>query len=113
MFWNNIQCVAAGVNTLMSISDGLKPYISGRKMEKTRSMRDEMDGNVFIFRQSRHFSSVKIMIKVLFLTFTLAWLANNYIFCQGSEINWKIENTITNLLMLLLFVAQDRILLIR
>ena len=27
-----------------------------RKMEKTRSVREEMDGRAFIFRERRHFS---------------------------------------------------------
>ena len=41
--------VGAGINTLMSISDGLGPSIFCRKMEKARPMREEMDGNVVLF----------------------------------------------------------------
>ena len=33
----------------MSFSAGMYPYIFRRKMEKTRSMKEEMDGKVFIF----------------------------------------------------------------
>ena len=60
-----IYCVGAGITTLTSISDGLDPYFFRRKMEKALSMKEEMDGEVFIFRQSgevlfsrqsRHFS---------------------------------------------------------
>ena len=47
-------CVGAGTTTLMSISDGLDRTLFCRKMERTRSVREEMDGRVFISRQSRH-----------------------------------------------------------
>ena len=51
----------------MSISDWSDPYIFRRKMEKTRSLEEEMDGKMFISRQSRHISFVFI-IEVLFST---------------------------------------------
>ena len=60
-----IYCVGPGITTLISISDGLHPYFFRRKMEKTRSMKEEMDEEVFISRQSRHFSFIDNMIKVL------------------------------------------------
>ena len=47
-------CVGAGITTLMSFSDGSDRTLFCRKMEKTRSVREEMDGRVFISRQSRH-----------------------------------------------------------
>ena len=62
----NIFCVGAGKSTLKSFSDGLGSYFFRRKMEKTQSMREEMDGQVFISRQNRHFSITDNMIKVLF-----------------------------------------------
>ena len=40
------QYVGAGMDILMSISDGLGPSIFLSKMEKARPMREEMDGNV-------------------------------------------------------------------
>ena len=43
------QYVGAGINTLMSISDGLSQSIFCRNMEKARPMREEMDGNVVYF----------------------------------------------------------------
>ena len=61
-----IYCVGAGIITLISISDWSDPYIFRRKMEKTRSVKEEMEGNVFISRQSRHILFEIIMIKVLF-----------------------------------------------
>ena len=43
------QNVGAGINTLMSISDGLGPSIFCRMMEKARRMREDMDGKVVYF----------------------------------------------------------------
>ena len=42
-------------------------------MEMTRSMKEEMDKEVFISRQSRHFSFIDISIEVLFRISTLNW----------------------------------------
>ena len=50
-------CVGGGMSTL-SISDWSDPYIFPRKMEKTRSVKEEMDEKMFISRQSRHISFV-------------------------------------------------------
>ena len=46
----NIYCVGAGKTTLMSTSDGLDPYFFRQKLEKTRSVKEEMDGEVFSSR---------------------------------------------------------------
>ena len=89
-----IFCVGEGITTLMSISNGLDPYIFRRKMEKTRSTKEEMDGDVFISRQSRHFSFIDKMIKVLFPICTLNWRVSNYVSHQGKDMNNKIESTI-------------------
>ena len=43
------QYVGAGINTLMSISDGIGPSIFCRKMETARPMREELDGKVVYF----------------------------------------------------------------
>ena len=64
-------CVGAGISTLIFISDWSDPYIFRRKMEKTRSVKEEMEGKLFISRQSRHISFDFIMIKVLFPTLYL------------------------------------------
>ena len=66
-----IYCVGAEISTLIYISDWSDPYIFRRKMEKTRSVKKEMEGKLFISRQSRHISFVIIMIKVLFPTLYL------------------------------------------
>ena len=78
----------------MSISDGLDPYFFRRKMEKTRSMKEEMDGEVFISGQSRHFSSPDNRIKVLLPICTLIWSVNKYVSRQGKGINRRNESTI-------------------
>ena len=75
--------VSAGINALMPLSDGLGPYFSCRKTEKTRPMSEEMDGEVFISRQSRHFSLIHNMVKLLFSVCTLNWRVNKYVSYQG------------------------------
>ena len=89
-----IYCVGAGITTLLSIFDGLNPHFFCRKIEKTRSMKEEMDGEVFISRQSWHFSFIDNMIKVLFPIFTLIWRVNNYVSRQGKGINRRNKSTI-------------------
>ena len=73
-----IYCIGAGKTTLMSISEGLDPYFFRRKMEKTRSMKEEMDGEVFISHQSWHLSFLVNTIKILLPICTLNWRVNNY-----------------------------------
>ena len=58
-------------------------------MVKTRSVKEEMEGKLFVSRQSRHISFVIIMIKVLFPTLT--W--QNYVSRQGKGINRRNEST--------------------
>ena len=48
--------VGAGISTSLSVSDGLGPSIFRRKTERTRPMREEMDGRVYISHQSRRFN---------------------------------------------------------
>ena len=74
------KSVGAGINTLMSISDGLGPSIFCREMEKARPMREEMEGRVVYFPPESallplmlYFSTVPFPIS------TLTWRANNYV----------------------------------
>ena len=46
-------------------------------------MKEEMDREVFVSRQSRHSPFIDHMIKVLFLICTLIWRVNNYVSRQG------------------------------
>ena len=63
-------------------------------MEKTQSMKGEMDAKAFISRQSWHFSSVKIMIEVVFPTCTLNWSVNKSVSRQGKSVTRRNEITI-------------------
>ena len=58
-------------------------------MERTQSMKEEMGGEVFISRQSRYFSFIDNMIKVLFPICTLNWIVNKYVSRQGKVINGR------------------------
>ena len=72
--------VGAGINTLMSISDGLGSSIFCRKMEKTRPMREEMDGKVVYFPpESALLPLMLYFLTVLFPICTLTWRVNNYV----------------------------------
>ena len=63
------QNVAAGINTLMSISDGLGASIFGRKIERARPMREEMDGNVVYFPPESPFFTLMLYFKKYFSLF--------------------------------------------
>ena len=89
-----IYCVGARITTLMYISDGLDPYFFFRNIENMRSMKEKMDGEVFISRQSWHFPFVDKMIRVLFPICTLLSSVNNYVSRQGKGINRTSESTI-------------------
>ena len=67
----------------MSVFDGMEPYFFRPNMENTRSMKEEMDGEVFISRQSWHYPFVDNMIKVIFPICTFIWRVNNYVTSQG------------------------------
>ena len=74
------KSVGAGVNTLMSISDGLGSSIFCRKMEKARPMREEMDGKVVYWPpESAPLPLMLYLSTVLFPICTLTWRANNYV----------------------------------
>ena len=81
----------------MSISDGLGPYILHPEKEKTLHMREDMDGKVFLSRQSRLFSFLVNMIKVLLPICTLTSPAKNYVSSQGKGINRRNEGNIINI----------------
>ena len=81
--YTKIRCVRAGRSTLITISDALVRYIFCRKMKKTRPMGAEMDGNMFISRQSRYFFVIVNIIEVFFRMCTSTWRVNNYVSHQG------------------------------
>ena len=57
-------------------------------------MKEEIDGKVFSSRQSRNFSFVNKMIKVLFPIYTLSWHVNNYVSRKGKGIIRRNESTL-------------------
>ena len=74
------KSVSAGINTLMSISDGLGPSIFCRKMEKARPMMEGMDGKVVYFPPESVLLPLMLYLStVLFPICTLTWPANNYV----------------------------------
>ena len=74
------KSVGAGINTLMSISDGLGPSIFCRKMEKVRFLREEMDGKVVYFQPESELLPLMLYFStVLFPICTLTWRVNNYV----------------------------------
>ena len=81
----------------MSISDELDPNVFCRKMEKTRSVMEEMEGGVFISHRSRHLYFLEKMIEVLFPICQLIWRVNNYVSRHGKGINKRNQSTIINI----------------
>ena len=74
------KSVGAGIDTLMSISDGLPPSIFCRRMEKARAMREEMDGKVVYFPPESALQPLMLYFStVLFPICTLTWRVNNYV----------------------------------
>ena len=57
----NKQLVGAGINTLMSISDGLGPSIFCRKTGKARPMMKEMDGKIVYFPPKSAFFNFDVL----------------------------------------------------
>ena len=86
------KSVGAGMNTLMSISDGLGPSIFCRKMEKARPMREEMDGKVVYFPpESALFDAILFDSTFPYLCFDLA--CKQLCFPPGKNINRRNEST--------------------
>ena len=89
-----IYGAGAGKTTSKFVSDELDPYVFRRKMEKTRSMKEEMDGEVFIRHQSWHFSLYIIWLKYFTPFCTLNWRVNNFVSRQGGGIARRNESII-------------------
>ena len=88
------QHVGAGINALMSISDGLGSSIFCRKMEKARPMMEEMDGKVVFFPARVGFSNVDVTL--LDSTFPYLYLdlaCKQLCFPPGKGINRRNEST--------------------
>ena len=77
----------------MSISEELGLYSLSWKMEKTRPLRAEMDGEVLIFRRSQHFLFIVKIQKVFFTICTLTLCVNNYVYPQRTGVKSRNEST--------------------
>ena len=66
-------------------------------MEKTRSVKEKLDGEVFISHQSRDFPFIDNLTKVLFPFCALIWRVNSYGSRQGKGINRRNDSTIINI----------------
>ena len=73
-------------------------------MEKTRPMREKMDGSVFS-RQSRHVSFIVNMIKLLFPIFILTFRVNKYVCRQKKGRNRRNESTFVSIIVILLVLT--------
>ena len=77
-------------NALMSIFDGTGPSIFCRKIEMTRPLREEKDGNgVFLARVG--ISTLIFLLQILLPICTLTWRVNN-VSRQGKSINRRNES---------------------
>ena len=94
LFMLNIYGVGAGISTLMSISDGFEPYFCCQNIEKTRSKKEEMDGEVFISRQIRHFSFYGQYDWSTFPYLYLDLLCKQLCFAPRKNMNRRNESTI-------------------
>ena len=92
-FLNCKQYVGAGINTRMSISDGLVLSIFCRKMEKARSMRKEMDGKAVYFPPCRHFDFDAVFYKSTSLYLYIDLACKQLCFPPGKGIDRKNEST--------------------
>ena len=95
------QHVGAGINALMSISNGLVPSIFCRKMEKARPMMEGMVGKVVFFPARVGISNFDVIL--LDSTFPYLYLdltCKKQCFPPRKRINRRNENTRHNFLFL-------------
>ena len=88
----------AGMNTLMSIYDGLGPSIFCRKVEKARPMREKMDGRVVFFPArvgTPTYDAILFDSTFPYLYFDLAF--KQLCFPPGKSINTRNESTTSEL----------------
>ena len=92
------KSVGAGINTLMSISDGLGPSIFCRKMENARPMKDGMGGRVVYFPPESALSPLMLYFSTVILSYLYFDLACKQLrFPPGKGINRRNESTTSEL----------------
>ena len=67
----------------MSVSDGSDPHFFRPKMEKTRTVKEEMDEEVFVSGRIGIFPFINDNVKVIFPICNLIWRVNIYVSGQG------------------------------
>ena len=87
------QNVGAGKNTLMSSSDGLRPSIFCRRMEKMRPMSEKMDGKVVYFLPKSALPLWCCHFKSTFPSLYLNLARKQLFFPSGKGINRRNEST--------------------
>ena len=89
------QYVGAGINTLLSTSDGLGSSILCRKIEKARPLREGIDRKVVFFSQESAFLVLMFFInyKVRFRICTLTLRVNTYVSSQRRGVNRRKESS--------------------
>ena len=92
-FYHGQQSVGAGMDTLMSISDGLGPSLFCRMMEKARPIREEMDGKVVYFPPESAFWLRCSNLQSTFSSLYLDLACNQLCFPPGEGINRRNEST--------------------
>ena len=89
------QNVSAGINTWMSISDGLKLSIFCRNMEKARPMRKEKIGKVVDFPPGSEFLNLMLYFKITFPFLYLDLACKQACFLPEKVVNVRNESTKT------------------
>ena len=87
-FSNCKQNVGAGIDSSMPISDGIGRSIFCRKMEKARTMREDMEGKVVYFPPDSAFFTLKLLF-VKYVSLFVPLISR-----QGKGINRRNENTV-------------------
>ena len=83
----------------MSISDGLGPSLSCRKMEKARQMREEMDGKAVYFPPDSAYSDFDVIhLDSTFPYLYLDLASKQLCFPPGKGINRRNESTVDSFL---------------
>ena len=88
-----IYCVGTEIATLMSVSNGLDPYLSVERWKRRGPWRKKWTEECLFPAKVGIFSFVNTMIKVLFPICTSIWRVNNYVSPPRKDLNRRNEST--------------------
>ena len=100
-----IYCVGEGISTLISISDWSDPYILRRKMQKTQSVKEKIDGKMFISARVGILLLHLLRLKYFSLLCTVTWRVNSFVFHQGNGLKKRNESSKGKILIITLFIS--------